>query len=80
MVCFVLVVIFKSFNPYHCGKPIIAKMDKMKLDTDSYRKNIDKSIGVIRIDKKYYFLAKSAIQNYWLIQNESYPYIKIIFK
>jgi len=65
-----------------CGNPkrTIAKIDKIELDIDSYGKNIDTSIGVIRIDQKYYFLVKPAIQNYWLIQNEPFPYIKMILR
>jgi len=60
-------------------KGTIAEIDKIELDIDSYGKNIDTSIGVVRLDQKYYFLVKSAVQNEWLIQNEPFPYIKMIF-
>jgi len=40
-------------------KCTIAKIDKNELDINILiKKNVEKSIGVTRIDKKYYFLVK----------------------
>lgn len=36
-------------------KRTIAKIDKNELDINSYKKNVDKSIGVVRIDQNVLF-------------------------
>jgi hypothetical protein len=43
-------------------KRTIAKIDKNELDIDSYKKNIDKSIDVARIDQNVLSLVKSVVK------------------
>jgi len=57
----------------------IIKTEKITLDL-RYRflwKNVDKSIGTVRVvDQNYYFLIIYAIQNDYLTQNENYQIFK----
>jgi len=51
---------------------------KIKLDIDTYGKKTP--INRLASSEKVKLLVKSAIKTEWLIQNEHFPYIQIIFR
>jgi len=56
-----IIEILASYVPIYEGgnsKSTIDKIEKIKLGISSYGKNIDTSIGVIRIDQNVLFLGK----------------------